>query len=167
MRKVLAAALALFAASVFSQEAVKIGVITDRVGPAKPYSEPTLEGIQFGADEINKAGGVLGRKIELLVEDNQGRPDISAAMARKLVDAGAVFILSITLTPATQQQQNVTLEAKTPQMTPMNSGDTLTTQLANPYFWQTGPLGSIQIATLLSHARSKQLKRVALITDNS
>jgi branched-chain amino acid transport system substrate-binding protein len=78
-----------------------------------------------------------------------------------------VFILSITLTPATQQQQNVTLEAKTPQMTPMNSGDTLTTQLANPYFWQTGPLGSIQIATLLSHARAKNLKRVALITDNS
>ena len=167
MRKVIAAALALFAASVFSQEAVKIGVITDRVGPAKPYSEPTLEGIQFGAGEINKAGGVLGRKIELLIEDDQGRPDISAAMARKLVDAGAVFILSITLTPATQQQQNVTLEAKTPQMTPMNSGDTLTTQLANPYFWQTGPLGSVQIATLLSHARAKKLKRVALISDNS
>ncbi|HEU4923370.1 MAG TPA: ABC transporter substrate-binding protein [Burkholderiales bacterium] len=167
MRKLFTVALALFAASVFSQETIKIGVITDKVGPAKPYSEPTLEGIQFGADEINRAGGVLGRKIELLIEDDQGRPDISAAMARKLVDAGAVFILSITLTPATQQQQNVTLEAKTPQMTPMNSGDTLTTQLQNPYFWQTGPLGSVQIATLLSHARAKQLKRVVLISDNS
>lgn len=167
MRKWLAALLAAVSASVVAQETIKIGVITDKVGPAKPYSEPTLEGIQFGANEINATGGVLGRKIELLIEDDQGRPDISAAMARKLVDAGAVFILSITLTPATQQQQNVTLEAKTPQMTPMNSGDTLTTQLQNPYFWQTGPLGSIQIATLLSHARSKQLKRVALITDNS
>jgi branched-chain amino acid transport system substrate-binding protein len=167
MRKLFAAALALFAASVFAQETIKIGVITDKVGPAKPYSEPTLEGIQFGAGEINKAGGVLGRKLELLIEDDQGRPDISAAMARKLVDAGAVFILSITLTPATQQQQNVTLEAKTPQMTPMNSGDTLTTQLQNPYFWQTGPLGSVQIATLLSHARAKNLKKVALISDNS
>ncbi|HJS78082.1 MAG TPA: ABC transporter substrate-binding protein [Burkholderiales bacterium] len=167
MRKLFAVALALFAASVFSQETIKIGVITDKVGPAKPYSEPTLEGIQFGADEINRAGGVLGRRLELLIEDDQGRPDISAAMARKLVDAGAVFILSITLTPATQQQQNVTLEAKTPQMTPMNSGDTLTTQLQNPYFWQTGPLGSVQIATLLSHARAKRLKRAALISDNS
>jgi branched-chain amino acid transport system substrate-binding protein len=167
VKKILAFALALFASSVFSQETIKIGVITDKVGPAKPYSEPTLEGIQFGAAEINRQGGVLGRKLELLIEDDQGRPDISATMARKLVDAGAVFILSITLTPATQQQQNVTLEAKTPQMTPMNSGDTLTTQLPNPYFWQTGPLGSIQIATLLSHARAKQLKRVALISDNS
>ena len=160
-------ACAVFASAALSQETIKIGVITDKVGPAKPYSEPTLEGIEFGTAEINRAGGVLGRKIELLIEDDQGRPDISATMARKLVDAGAVFILSITLTPATQQQQNVTLEAKTPQMTPMNSGDTLTTQLSNPYFWQTGPLGSIQIATLLSHARAKNLKRVALITDNS
>src|SRR5262245_13505921 len=160
-------ALAIFAGAVCSQETIKIGVITEKVGPAKPYSEPTLEGIQFGTHEINSKGGVLGRKIELLIEDDQGRPDISATMARKLVDAGAIFILSITLTPATQQQQNVTLEAKTPQMTPMNSGDTRTTQLQNPYFWQTGPLGSVQIATLLSHARAKNLKRVALISDNS
>jgi branched-chain amino acid transport system substrate-binding protein len=168
MRKLFTAlALAVFSVGSYAQETIKIGVITDKVGPAKPYSEPTLEGIQFGTSEINSKGGVLGRKIELLIEDDQGRPDISAAMARKLVDAGAVFILSITLTPATQQQQNVTLEAKTPQMTPMNSGDTLTTQLPNPYFWQTGPLGSIQIATLLSHARAKNLKRVALISDNS
>jgi branched-chain amino acid transport system substrate-binding protein len=162
-----AVVLAVFAAGAQAQETIKIGVITDRVGVSKPYSEPATEGVIFGANEINAKGGVLGRKIELLVEDDQSRPDISAALARKLIDQGAVFILSMSLTPATQQQQTVTMEAKTPQMTPMNSGDTLTTQLPNPYFWQTGPLGSIQIATLLAHARSKGLKRVALISDNS
>src|SRR5688500_5001864 len=167
MRKLLAVALALFATGVFAQDTIKIGVVTDRVGVSKPYSEPGTEGMIFGAQVINARGGVLGRKIELMIEDDQSRPDISAAMARKLIDQGAVFILSMSLTPATQQQQTVTMEAKTPQMTPMNSGDTLTTQLPNPYFWQTGPLGSIQIATLLAHARSKNLKRVALITDNS
>ena len=158
---------ALAAWTVQAQDTIKIGVITDRVGVSKPYSEPSTEGLIFGAEEINKRGGVLGKKIELLVEDDQSRPDISAALARKLIDQGVVFILSMSLTPATQQQQTVTMEAKTPQMTPMNSGDTLTTQLPNPYFWQTGPLGSIQIATLLAHARSKNLKRVALISDNS
>jgi branched-chain amino acid transport system substrate-binding protein len=161
----LAAALAV--GSVQAQDTIKIGVITDRVGVSKPYSEPSTEGLIFGAEEINRRGGVLGKKIELLIEDDQSRPDISAALARKLIDQGAVFILSMSLTPATQQQQTVTMEAKTPQMTPMNSGDTLTTQLPNPYFWQTGPFGSIQIATLLAHARSKNLKRVALISDNS
>jgi len=168
MKKVFALlGAALVAWGAQAQETIKIGVITDRVGVSKPYSEPSTEGIVFGANEINKKGGVLGRKIELLIEDDQSRPDISAALARKLIDQGAVFILSMSLTPATQQQQTVTMEAKTPQMTPMNSGDTLTTQLPNPYFWQTGPLGSIQIATLLAHARSKNLKRVALISDNS
>ena len=167
MRFVALLGAALIACGAQAQDTIRIGVITDRVGVSKPYSEPATEGLIFGASEINRKGGVLGKKIELLVEDDQSRPDISAALARKLIDQGAVFILSMSLTPATQQQQTVTMEAKMPQMTPMNSGDTLTTQLPNPYFWQTGPLGSIQIATLLAHARSKNLKRVALISDNS
>src|SRR3982751_222779 len=167
MKLVALLAAALVAGAVQAQETIKIGVITDRVGVSKPYSEPATEGMVFGANEINRKGGVLGRKIELLIEDDQSKPDVSAALARKLIDQGAVFILSMSLTPATQQQQTVTMEAKTPQMTPMNSADYLTTQLDNPYFWQTGPLGSTQIATLLAHARSKNLKKVALITDNT
>jgi len=167
MKFVALLAAALVSGAVQAQETIKIGVITDRVGVSKPYSEPATEGMVFGANEINKKGGVLGRKLELLIEDDQSKPDVSAALARKLIDQGAVFILSTSLSPATQQQQTVTMEAKTPQMTPMNSADYLTTQLDNPYFWQTGPLGSTQIATLLAHAKSKNLKRVALITDNS
>lgn len=170
--KLLIGALALGATGIvaggaMAQDPIRIGVITDKVGPARPYAEPITEGVVYGAEELNRRGGVLGRKIELLIEDDQGRPDISAAMARKLVDAGAAFILSLSLTQATQQQQTVTMETRTPQLTPSNSGDTLTTQIANPFFWQTGPLGSTQIATLLSYARAKNLKRVALISDNS
>ena len=112
-----ALALGIAASAVSAQDTIKIGVITDRVGVSKPYSEPATEGVIFGAEEINRKGGILGKKIELLVEDDQSRPDISAALARKLVDQGAVFILSVSLSPATQQQQTVTMEAKTPQMT--------------------------------------------------
>src|SRR5712675_2278690 len=103
-----------FASAVFAQGTIKIGVITDRVGVSKPYSEPATEGVVFGAEEINRNGGVLGRKLELLIEDDQSRPDISAALARKLIDQDVVFILSVSLSPATQQQQTVTMEAKTP-----------------------------------------------------
>ena len=118
---------------------------------------PTRRGID--ADHIAIAASVQHN----IIVDDQSRPDISAALARKLVDQGVVFIMSISLSPATQQQQTVTMEAKTPQMTPMNSADYLTTQLQNPYFWQTGPLGSTQGATLLAHARAKNFKRVALL----
>ena len=57
----LGAALVGFAAQ--AQDTIKIGVITDRVGVSKPYSEPATEGMVFGASEINKKGGVLGKKI--------------------------------------------------------------------------------------------------------
>jgi branched-chain amino acid transport system substrate-binding protein len=167
MKLVAMLAAALLPTAAQAQDTIKIGVITDRVGVSKPYAEPATEGIVYGASELNRKGGVLGRRIELLIEDDQSKPDVSAALARKLIDQGAVFILSVSLSPATQQQQTVTMEAKTPQMTPMNSADYLTTQLNNPYFWQTGPLGSVQIATLLAHAKTRNLKRVALITDNS
>lgn len=150
-----------------AQDVIKIGVITDKVGPAKPYAEPVTQGVVLGAKEINAAGGVLGKKLELMIEDDQGKPDVSATMARKVVDAGAVFILSVSLSTATQQAETVSLETKTPHLTPSNSGDTLTTQLNNPYFWQTGPLGSTQIATLMSYARNKAFKRVALASDDS
>lgn len=166
LQAVLAGAL-LAAMPVMAQNTIKIGMITDKVGPAKPYAEPVAAGAVFAVKELNAKGGLLGRQVELLIEDDQARPDISATAARKLVDAGAAFILSVSLSPATQQAQSVTLETKTPHMTPSNSGDTLTTQVNNPNFWQTGPLGSTQIATLLSYAAQKNFKKVALVTENS
>lgn len=150
-----------------AQNTIKIGMITDKVGVAKAYAEPVAAGVSFAVKELNAKGGILGKQIELLVEDDQAKPDVSATMARKLVDAGSVFILSVSLTPATQQAQSVTKESKTPHMTPSNSGDTLTTQIDNPNFWQTGPLGSTQISTLLAYAKNKNYKRVALVGENS
>ena len=167
LRAVMAASLVALAPLALAQNTIRIGMITDKVGPAKAYAEPVAQGAVFAVKEINAKGGLLGRQVELLVEDDQGKPDVSATAARKLVDAGATFILSVSLTPATQQAQSVTLESKTPHMTPSNSGDTLTTQIVNPNFWQTGPLASTQIATLLSYARNKNYKRVALVTENS
>lgn len=169
MRKLLATAAlaASVALPAAAQDTIKIGVITDKTGTAKFYAEPVYEGVALGIKNINAQGGVLGKKIEMLVEDDQNKPDVSATVARKLVDQGAVFILSISSTTATQQQQTVSLETKTPQLTPTNSGETLTTQIENPYFFQTGPLFSYQINTLLAYTKVKQYKRVALMTDNS
>jgi branched-chain amino acid transport system substrate-binding protein len=163
-----ATALALgLAVGASAQDTIKIGVITDKVGTGKFYAEPVTEGVIAGAKVINDRGGVLGKKIELVIEDDQNKPDVSATVARKLVDQGVVFIVSNTSSPATQQAQTVSLETKTPHMTPANSGPTLTTQVNNPWFWQTGPLASYQISTLLAYTKNKNFKKVALMTDNS
>ena len=163
----LAAALFAIAAPAAAQEPIKIGLIVDRIGFAKAWSEPITQGAVYAARELNAKGGVLGRKVDLLIEDDQSKPDLSATAARKLEEAGAAFILSLTHTVAALQAQTVTVETKTPHLAPSLTVDTLTTQVQNPNFWQTGPLASTQIATLLSYARHSNYKRVALVSDNS
>src|SRR3982750_3806626 len=167
LRAALAAALVSLIAPAAAQEPVKIGLIVDRIGFSKAWSEPITQGAIYAAKELNAKGGVLGRKVELVIEDDQSKPDLSATAARKLSEGGADFILSLTHTVAALQAQTVTGETQTPHLAPSLTVDTLTTQINTPNFWQTGPLASTQIATLLSYARHRNYKRVALISDNS
>ena len=167
-RTVLATTLfAVAAGGALAQDTIKLGVITDRVGFAKPWSEPITAGAVYAVKELNAKGGILGKKVELLIEDDQGKPDVSATVARKLDEAGVSFIISTTTTPAALQAQSVTVETKTPHLAPSLTVDTLTTQIQNPNFWQTGPLASSQMATLLAYTRNKNYKRVAIFADNS
>src|SRR5919201_6076424 len=127
-----AAALLGFAAPALAQEPVKIGLIVDRIGFAKAWSEPITQGAVYAAKELNAKGGVLGRKVELLMEDDQSKPELSASAARKLNEAGVAFILSLTHTVAALQAQTVTVETTTPHLAPSLTVDTLTTQINNP-----------------------------------
>src|SRR5258708_36730471 len=166
-KTILAAVLLAFLGPAVAQDTVKIGLIVDRIGFAKAWSEPISHGAVYAVKELNAKGGILGKKVELLTEDDQSKPDLSATAARKLEADGPPFILSLTHTPAAVQAQTVTVETRTPHLAPSLTVDTLTTQINNPNFWQTGPLASTQIATLLSYARHKSYKRVALVSDNS
>ncbi len=161
------AVAALLAGPAAAQDTVKFGLITDKTGGARFYAEPVAEGVILGAKIINAKGGVLGKKIEILVEDDQNIVDVSATKARKLADAGVLFIFTNTASPATLAQQTVTKETKTLHITPANSADFLTKRLENPYFWQMGPLASQQAATLLSFTKARKYKKVALMSDNS
>ena len=82
LRAVVAGVLVLAAPLVFAQNTIKIGMITDRVGPAKGFAEPVANGAIYAVKELNAKGGLLGRQVELLVEDDQAKPDVSATMAR-------------------------------------------------------------------------------------
>ena len=156
----------LAAAPALAEGTIKVGVITDKTGNAKFYAEPVLQGILLAAKVANANGGLLGKKIELLIEDDGNKPDVSASKAQKLIDAGVVAIVSNSSSTSTQQAQNTTIKTLTPQVT-HNGSDTLTRKLDNRCFFQIGPLGSIQIRTLMSYARSKKFKTAALMTDNT
>src|SRR3982751_5491799 len=65
-----AAALAMPAISYGQSDTIRIGHLTPRTGFLGPLGEFAVQAVQLAAEEINAAGGVLGRKIELLTEDS-------------------------------------------------------------------------------------------------
>ncbi|HKB81968.1 MAG TPA: ABC transporter substrate-binding protein, partial [Burkholderiales bacterium] len=70
MTAVLAVAL-LCGHAVMAADPIKIGVVNEITGVQAQAGEFTVNGIKLAQEEINNAGGVLGRRIELQIEDNQ------------------------------------------------------------------------------------------------
>ena len=73
-----------------SKEPVKFGVLLGLTGTASVACVESLNAIKLAVEEINRAGGVLGRKIELIVEDDEGRPNSGIQAANKLADVDKV-----------------------------------------------------------------------------
>jgi branched-chain amino acid transport system substrate-binding protein len=67
------------------QPPIKIGVLYGLGGPAAPYTKPAVMGHEMAVEEINARGGVLGRKLQLVVRDDQSKPDVGVREARDLI----------------------------------------------------------------------------------
>src|SRR5256714_61284 len=87
-----ALALGMPAVSYGQSESIKIGHLTPRTGFLGPLGDYAVMGIQLAADEINAAGGVNGRKIELLLEDSVN-PRTASAKAERLIERDKVAML--------------------------------------------------------------------------
>jgi branched-chain amino acid transport system substrate-binding protein len=72
---------------------MKIGVLAIKAGVGAQVGESGLRGVQYAADRINAAGGILGRKIELIVEEESSPKDTSDRF-RKLVLQNKVDVVS-------------------------------------------------------------------------
>jgi len=72
---------------------IPIGVYGALSGGEASFGTSTVNGVRLAADEINAAGGILGRKIRLFVEDDQGRAEEAASVVTKLITSDNVIAL--------------------------------------------------------------------------
>jgi branched-chain amino acid transport system substrate-binding protein len=77
-----------------AERPIRILVLDALSGPAKDNGDRLLLGTQLAAEEINAQGGLLGRKIEVIAEDSQVKPDIAVRKAQKYLLEGSVDIVS-------------------------------------------------------------------------
>jgi branched-chain amino acid transport system substrate-binding protein len=94
LRALSLAALTVAAATAASaQEPIKIGWLSSLTGPLSSAAIAENQGVQFAVDEINKAGGINGRKIELLTRDTAGEPTKAVNLAQQLVFSDKVHFV--------------------------------------------------------------------------
>ena len=76
--------VALASAPLMAEDLV-IGLATAQTGGLAPYDQPNLAGLQMKIEEINAAGGVNGKKLEMVFEDDQGTPEKAKTVISKLI----------------------------------------------------------------------------------
>jgi len=69
---------------------VKLGLITPLSGPVATFGQSTKEAVEMAVQQINEAGGINGMQVELVIEDDQGKPDDAANAVQKLINEDQV-----------------------------------------------------------------------------
>jgi ABC-type branched-subunit amino acid transport system substrate-binding protein len=168
-RTLLRGAAAIAAASTLPMRAsaqgepLKLGILTPLTGAGGADGPRMLKAMQAVIEEVNKAGGVLGRRIETVVEDDQTNPEAAVRAARKLIEVDKVPVIMGTWASAvTSAVAPVCWESKTFLCT-VSGADSITLLPHQGYLIRTQPNSKLQGTAHAEFIAGMGAKKVAVI----
>src|SRR6478609_10391727 len=157
----------LLAASAYAQDTIKIGVSQPLTGAFAASGNYVTQGARIAEEEINKAGGVLGKKIQLIVEDNKSNPTEAVATAEKLIVKDKVTVMmgawSSTLTLAVMPKLE---EYKVPMLVETSSSGKITTS-GNPYIFRISPTSEMEARAFIPLVKTLGIKKADFLATNN
>ncbi|MBI4725887.1 branched-chain amino acid ABC transporter substrate-binding protein [candidate division TA06 bacterium] len=123
---VCALALALVASCSLGPRTIKIGVAGPMTGPQAKQGTDFLNGVRLAVEEWNARGGVLGKKIEVIYEDDRGDPKDAVAVANKLVNQNVAAVVGHYGSSCSIPASAIYYEAGIVQITPSSTNGSLT-----------------------------------------
>jgi len=143
---------------------LRLGVLTPLTGAGSFDGPRMLKAMQAVADEVNAAGGVLGRKIELVVEDDETNPEAAVRAAHKLIDVDKVPVIMGTWASAvTTAVAPVCWESKT-FLTTVSGADSITLLPHQGYLIRTQPNTQLQATKHAEFIAGLGMKQVYLMS---
>ncbi len=116
-----------------STDPILVGVYGPLSGDSAMVGQTLVEGVTLAAKEINEAGGIYGRQIELITEDDAQDPATAVSAVNKLIYSDNVeAIIGTVNSSCTLASMEVSQNAGIPHVTPISSGAAVTLQ-GNPY----------------------------------
>lgn len=108
-------------------DTIKVGVFGDTSGPTSSFGQSTKNGIELAFSEINAAGGVAGKKLEMIFEDDQGTPALAKTVVSKLINQDKVqAVLGEVASTNSLAAAPVAQEARIPMITPSSTNPQVT-----------------------------------------
>ncbi len=145
---------------------IKIGVAETLTGNAAQYGVPIRKGFELALGEINGAGGISGNKIELIIEDEQGKKEEAINVFKKLIfQDKALMLFGPTLSNSAQASDPVAQAAKIVVFGTSNTADGITS-IGNYVFRNSVTEADIVPITLRAAVKSAAIKKVAVLYGN-
>jgi branched-chain amino acid transport system substrate-binding protein len=144
---------------------ILIGEFGSLTGTTATFGISTKNGIDMAVDEINKAGGLLGKKVRIIVEDDQGKPEEAQTVVTKLINKDQVVaILGEVASSRTMAAAPVAQQNGIPMITPSSTNPKVT-QIGD-YIFRVCFLDSFQGLVIAKFANNTlKVKDVALLRD--
>ncbi len=150
--------------------ALKIGAPQPMTGPDAPFGDKFKKAYSLAVEEINAAGGVNGRKIEVIIEDHQAKNALAATVAEKLITQEKVLILTGGRASGQAVEiASVAQRLKTPYLVDHPSADIITSK-GFEWVFRNNPTGSIYpqaFNRFISEVSGAMPKSAAVIYDNT
>jgi branched-chain amino acid transport system substrate-binding protein len=148
-------------------EPIAIGVDLGLTGSLAKYGEWALTAMQIAADEVNRSGGIHGRRIKLLVEDSQSEPKGAVSAFRKLVDVERVPVV-VGLIGSSEALACAPLANRTRTVLFSTGAASPEISMAGPFVFRNRVSGELEVRKLAEVARrGLHLSRVAILYINT
>jgi len=152
-------------ASQESEKTIKIGVIIPLTGKGAVWGESVSNGVQLAMEEINAAGGVLGKDIEVIMEDDQLDVKRSISAFNKLIDIdGAFGVIGPGGSANAKGVAPLFLERQIPSILSAVGVSDIT--IDNPYIFRIWPSEVMKVKAMKPVIEKMGYKKVAIVTTN-
>lgn len=165
-------AAAFFAGSALAADTYKVGAIFSVTGPASFLGDPEKKTAEMVAEKINASGGINGKKLELVIYDDEGDASKATSHFRKLVQTDNVVAVigpsvsgnSIALNPIAEEVEMPIISAAASWKITTKNRDS-----GEQFKWvfKTPQSDSLAVEAIYSHMQKKGIKKIALLSVNS
>ncbi len=169
-------AVAALALSTHAQAAdpIKIGLSGPFTGGSSSMGVSMRDAVKLAVSEVNKAGGVLGRQIQLIERDDEAKNELGAQIAQELINKEKVVAtLGFINTGVALASQRFYQEAEIPVINNVATGTIITEQFKKPdydnnYIFRTSAYDAIQAGMMVEEAvKNRGYKKIAILADST